>query len=281
MPSVPPRIARQRTIAFSSVFSIALGAAFFQLIYFIPIWFQAILDDDAWHSGVHSIPLILSMTVGVILSGGLTTKFGHYMPFVLLCVLLTSVGSGLITTFSPTGTSTGRWIGYQILFGFGCGLAFQVPQIAAQAVLPLRDVPIGVSITFFAETLGGAIFVPAGASLLDNRLVSGIASLRIPGIIPEELVRLGATEIRSNVPEAFLDPVVQVYNDALVKAFQLALIMACLTSLGAAGMEWRSVHNPIEKEIDPEEQARLDGADGVRAEKGTHAPQSHELEEQK
>ena len=249
---MPPRIAKQRTIAFSSVFSVFLGGAFFTLNFFIPIWFQAILGDSPLQSGIHTIPLVVSMAFAVGLSGGLITKLGPYMPCVLLSCVFTAIGAGLITTFSVRGTSPGRWVGYQILYGFGTGLAFQVPQIAAQAVLPLRDVPIGISITFFAETLGGALFVPVGNNILGNRLVANLAALRIPHLDPAAVVRLGATEFRGVVPPAFLGPALQAYNDALVHVFQVVLILACVMVLGAAGMEWRSVHAPVEKEEDAE-----------------------------
>lgn len=32
-----------------------------------------------------------------------------------------------------------------------------------------------------------------------------------------------------------------VYNDALVKVFQLALILNCLNTIGAVGIEWKSI----------------------------------------
>lgn len=242
--TVPPRIMSQRTIATSSLFSIFLGGAFFLLSYFLPIWFQAIKGTDALHSGIDSIPLILTMTVGIIVSGGLTTKFGYYMPYVYANVILTSIGTGLITTFTPD-TSTGKWIGYQIIFGFGCGLAFQIPQIAAQAVLPLPDVAQGVAITFFAETLGGALFVSVGNNILNNRLVEYIGALNIPSVDPLVVVRLGATQLRSYVAPQYVTQTVVAYNEALMKTFQVALIVACLSALGAVGMEWKSVHSPV------------------------------------
>ena len=61
--TVPPRIVSQRTIAFGSLFGILLGAAFFLLTYFLPVWFQAIKGTDALHSGIDIIFLILSMTI--------------------------------------------------------------------------------------------------------------------------------------------------------------------------------------------------------------------------
>lgn len=50
---------------------------------------------------------------------------GYYIPVALFAAVLLSVGSGLIATFSPS-TPTGKWIGYQILYGAGRGLGLQM-----------------------------------------------------------------------------------------------------------------------------------------------------------
>ena len=44
-----------------------------------------------------------------------------------------SVGTGLMTTFRSNTRSPMR-IEYQVLFGFGGGVAFQQPMVAAQVV---------------------------------------------------------------------------------------------------------------------------------------------------
>jgi hypothetical protein len=55
----------------------------------------------------------------------LVNKIGYYIPVALFAAILLSVGSGLIATFVP-GTPTGKWIGYQILYGAGRGLGLQM-----------------------------------------------------------------------------------------------------------------------------------------------------------
>lgn len=55
----------------------------------------------------------------------IVNKVGYYMLVTLFASVLLSVGSGLIATFSPD-TSTGKWIGYQILYGVGRGLGLQM-----------------------------------------------------------------------------------------------------------------------------------------------------------
>ncbi|KUJ08399.1 putative efflux pump antibiotic resistance protein [Mollisia scopiformis] len=245
--TVPSRILFQRTIGFGSVFGFLLGGSFFLLLYFLPVWFQAIKGVDALHSGIDSIPLVLSMSFGIMVSGGLVSKFGFYMPYVCASFVVTSIATGLLTTLTPSSSSA-EWIGYQVLLGFGCGLAFQLPQIAAQAVLPLKDAAQGVSIIFFAQTLGGALFVSIGNTVLDNKLVQYIRMIHMPTVDPSVIVKLGAIELRSYVPAQYVEQVVEAYNHALADTFRISLILATLAAVGLAGMEWKSVHSHVEGE---------------------------------
>lgn len=47
--------------------------------------------------------------------------------------------------------------------------------------------------------------------------------------------------MRAVVDPARLPEVLVVYNDAIVKTFQLGLILSCLSTLGAVGVEWKSI----------------------------------------
>lgn len=50
---------------------------------------------------------------------------GYVTPWALFGSMLTTVGAGLITTFTPSSTA-GEWIGYQILIGTGRGSVLQM-----------------------------------------------------------------------------------------------------------------------------------------------------------
>ena len=55
------------------------------------------------------------------------------MPFMLVGAILNAVGCGLIGLLS-TSTSIGEWIGYQIIFGAGRGLAMSVVSYRIHAI---------------------------------------------------------------------------------------------------------------------------------------------------
>jgi hypothetical protein len=163
---------------------------------------------------------------------------GHYMPFVYVSSIMMSIGAGLLTTFM-VHTPTREWIGYQIIFGIGVGCGFQQAIIAAQAVLPVADIPSGTTAVLFFQLLGGALMVSAGQNIFTNRLTSGLA--KIPGVDAHQVIEAGATELRTIIPDQSYGAALEVYNSGLTKAFQVSLIMACLSALGAIGMEWKSV----------------------------------------
>ncbi|ESK95105.1 major facilitator superfamily transporter [Moniliophthora roreri MCA 2997] len=237
--TVPPRILFQRSILASALFAFSLGASFFILVYFIPIWFQAIKGTSAVRSGIDNLPMILSVVVSSLISGAIISATGYYSPWMIISSVLASVGAGMISTFEPA-TSTGKWIGYQIIYGFGIGSGMQQPLMAAQTVLPLQDVPSGTAIIVFMQTVGGAIFISIAQNVFSNKLASGIAE-HVPDLNPGVILGAGATSLKYVVPEQFLERVIQVYNDALVSAYYVSIAMACLTLVGALSVEWKNM----------------------------------------
>ena len=85
--TVPPRIFKNRSIYVACLFSFFLLAAMFYTLFYLPIWFQAVQGVSAVQSGVRSLPLILSMTVASLFSGGVVTYFGYYVPFMVFSTL--------------------------------------------------------------------------------------------------------------------------------------------------------------------------------------------------
>lgn len=241
--TVPPRIFVQRSIMTASFAMFAAGAAMMTTFYYLPIWFQGVQGVSAVESGIRLLPTVIGQAVGSLAGGVGIQKVGYYTPFMLVSVALMCVGTGLLTTLQ-VDTSEGKWIGFQIPYGVGLGTTLQAPLLAAQTVLPLQDVPIGTSLMFFSQLLGGSIFVSVGQNLFDNNFVRDLAG--VPGVDAGTILQQGATSITA-ISEPAKGFVVAAYNNALRTVFIAGLVMSCLTFLGAAGMEWKSVKNIVPK----------------------------------
>ena len=239
--TVPPRIVTQRSIAAGMWSQFCVGAAMMTLVYYIPIWFQAIKDVNAIKSGIDTLPLLLSLVVSSISAGFLVTKIGYYTPFMIGNSVIMSIAAGLITTWTPD-TMHQKWIGYQVLFGFGLGMGMQQASLAAQAVLPRKDAPIGIALVMFCQQLGGAVFVSVGESVFTNQLVKGLRN--VAGISAAAVVNTGATDLRHVVDPSNLHGVLVAYNGALTKTFTVVLAMSCFSIIGALCIEWKNIKPP-------------------------------------
>lgn len=237
--TIPPRIISQRSMAFSTWFVICLGGSFFGILYYIPIWFQAIKGTTATDSGIRNLPLILGLVLMSILSGGAVTVLGYYTPWMIASSILMSIGVGLLSTLE-VDSGHAKWIGYQIIYGFGVGFGMQQPIIAAQTVLKLEDVPVGTSLIIFMQTLGGALFISVAQNIFTNRLVSNLLE-KVPTLDPLIVLQTGATSLKDAVNADLLPDVLLAYNDALTQTFYVSLALAALSIFGSAGIEWKSV----------------------------------------
>ena len=236
---IPASIVENRSMLAGGFFIFALAGSMMLMVYYIPIYFQAVKGVSAQESGIRTIPLVLSLVAGSIVSGIATGKIGYYTQFAYISASVMPIGAGLISTWK-VDTGHGEWIGFQVLYGFSLGLGMQQAQLAAQTVLKRADVPTGMALVVFMQTLGGAVFISVGQNVLTSHLVDGISRL-VDGLDPALIVNTGATDLRGLVPGELLPAVLEVYNEALRQVFLISTGLASVTILGALGLEWRSV----------------------------------------
>ncbi|KAL1851079.1 hypothetical protein VTK73DRAFT_9543 [Phialemonium thermophilum] len=250
--TVPPRIFVQRSIIAGFWATLCIGSQMMIFVYFLPLWFQAIKGISAIDSGIRLLPMILPMVFASVITGVLTSRIGYYTPFMIIGNCLMAIGAGLLTTLQ-VHTPQSKWVGFQVLYGWGLGMTFQAPNMAAQTVLPHRDVPVGTSLMFFSQLLGGAIFISVGQNVLDDQLVKRLTGL--PGFSPELVKSEGATALIHSLPASVRSTVLFEYNEALREVFYVGLAAACASILGALSLEWRSVKKNLKKKGDEEEKA--------------------------
>ncbi|CZR54630.1 related to transporter (major facilitator superfamily) [Phialocephala subalpina] len=236
--TVPPRIIKQRSIASGAWLQFCGAGSTYILAYYLPLWFQAVKGVSAVQSGVRILPTVVTMIIGAFAGGLITKKSGHYVPAVIISAVVAPIGLGLITMFHPN-TGHKKWIGYQVIYGMGQGTSMQVAPLVAQAVLDKADVSIGTAVMFFSQQLGSIVFVAVSQNVFLDRLLKNLSG--ISGLDASITLETGATDLRSIVPVDDLTAVVEAYNGAVVKTFDIATVCACLVVLSAVTLEWKSI----------------------------------------
>lgn len=238
------RIAKERTVWVGMVYIFFLAGGFFLLLYYLPIYFQVVNGVTASESGVRNLPLILSTTIATIVSGGLISAKGHFVPFMIIGSALTTVGCGLLYSLT-THSSSGEWIGYQILAGVGIGLALQVPIISGQAVVDPADLASTTAMILFFQTIGGAFFVSAGEVAFTNILLQRLP-MDAPSVDPQAVVAVGVTQIRSTYSANVVPGIVNAYMSGLKVAYAIAVASAGISVFVAFFSKWRNLKGKVQ-----------------------------------
>ena len=226
----------------SSLFIFFGGIAFYVHVYYLPFYFQAVRSTTAEESGVRTIPYLLSNTLFSLIAGAVITAQGLFAPWVWFGAALLTIGSGLIHTLDRF-SGPNLWIGYQVLAGIGMGMSIQVPFTAVQVVLSEKDAPSGISLVIFAQQLGGALAVSIAQNIFQNKLVQSIRDL-VPGLNPWKLLNAGASHIKENIPNSYIDPALYAYQMALARTFILPIVAGGLAFLCSLALGLRSVEQP-------------------------------------
>ncbi|KAF2761140.1 MFS general substrate transporter [Pseudovirgaria hyperparasitica] len=235
--TLPPRIVKQRSIAGATWFGLCNGAAAQVIVFYLPLWFQAIKGVSAIKSGIMLLPTMIATVLCSVGSGVILTKLIPYNnPFFYASSLLMPIGAGLLTTLEPS-TGPAKWIGYQVVLGIGLGLGLQQGLVVVQTVLRRADVATGTVFVLFVRFLGTAICLPIGQAIFLNSLVKNLTGM--PSIDPSEIANTGATNIRDMVSGKELSLLLFGYNDALVNTFYVAVGLGCASVIGTVTVEWR------------------------------------------
>ncbi|OKL56681.1 hypothetical protein UA08_08251 [Talaromyces atroroseus] len=236
---IPFSLIRHRTVWSSCLVMWFLFGAMMVYSYYVPIWFQAVKGVTSLQSGVDLLPLILSQIVASIMSGGLVRRVGYYLPFVVACGILLTISAGLMSTFQ-VDTPTGKWIGYQILGGFGQGLGLQMPYIAVQNALPEANNSVALALLVFMQNFGGAILLAIAETVFSSQLVSDMGKYA-PDASAAAVEAAGASGFREVVPAAQIGAVLKAYNAALTTEFYLAIGCTGAMLLVCWGMGWKNI----------------------------------------
>ncbi|CAD6962975.1 unnamed protein product [Tilletia controversa] len=203
--TIPLRILKNRTVGFGSLVNFCVAAAYFSLLYFLPIYFQSVQGSSAIRSGVQTLPFIVGVIFSVMATGIMVNKFGLYIPYLIAGTALLSIGSGTLYLLRPD-SSQATWVGLQFLAGIGPGMAWMLPFIAASSALAPEEIEVGSAIVIFFQTLGGTIFVSVAQSVFQNN--------------PEDL-----------------PAVLNAANQAINKTYLISAVLGALAFITVFGME--------------------------------------------
>lgn len=173
-PVMPPHLFYNRTSVIITINTFLYSTATYWIIFFLPVYFQAVRLDSPTRAGINVIPVTLISVPTASLAAWAMTKWGKFKVIHLIGFALFNIGLGLFTRLDEN-TPTGEWVGYMFVGPIGGGLLLSTQLPAFQAPVPEADQALATGSWNFTRTLGGIWGVAIPAAIFANRVNELIA----------------------------------------------------------------------------------------------------------
>ncbi|ODV96777.1 hypothetical protein PACTADRAFT_39663 [Pachysolen tannophilus NRRL Y-2460] len=237
---------------------------------YVNIYFQVVRGADAWHSGIDSLPFIITVVICSISSGILVGKTRYVKPFSVFGGLCGPIGCGLLCLLKVDSSSSDK-IGLLILAGVGVGLLLQTSMITAQLVAPKTEGGLILTTTFcnFIRSFGGAlgsdlsetVFTSSAITKIDAMIaankdtvdLSSLESIDISSLIssPDQIDAL-STEIQALLKNCIMESIRNVFYMCIDIA---GLAFICSLFITNKRLPAKAPKITNDKEKDPEKEA--------------------------
>ncbi|KAF8938236.1 hypothetical protein BGZ47_008672 [Haplosporangium gracile] len=174
-PILPIHLFKIRNIkaTYGSVFF--SGMTFFGIIFYLPIYFQVILDESATIGGLETVPFVVGIVISSVGSGIWVMKKGTFAFFPAVGNFIFMGATALCILFKET-TPRVVTIFVLLLCGLGVGLTYQAYTVSVQsAVKPKYMATVTASIQF-VRSLGQVFGIAIVGSVFNNKLEESLLS---------------------------------------------------------------------------------------------------------
>lgn len=230
-PVIPPRLFREWYNILILLVCFCHGFAFIASTYYLPLYFQTVLQASPIMSGVYVLPLVVSLAVASAGTGVTMKKTGRFRELIIAGMFFLTIGYGLFIDLKPYA-SWPRIIIFQVIAGFGIGPNFQAPLVAFQANIRPADMATATATFGFIRQLATSMSVVLGTVVYQN-VMSQQSGKIIAAVGPETASIISASFAGSSKALKGLNPsqrstVLSAYTYALSRMWIFYTAMAGL-----------------------------------------------------
>ncbi|KAJ5644821.1 efflux pump antibiotic resistance protein [Penicillium longicatenatum] len=209
--------------------AIVQGTIMYGCLYYVSLWLEAIKFESGVMTGVGLLPISIALMPTSIVIAFVISKTGRYR-WALWFGWVTTIAATGVTIILHRHTSTVSWIFIFAFVGFGHGVLFNALLVAAQACAPAKDVAYAASMYTFFRTLGFAIGVIIGSTVLQNFMATKLSELGLPTAIAHNAEGYISTLKTLSPGSALREGVLDAYVYGLDSIFEV------MTGIGALGL---------------------------------------------
>ena len=265
---IPLHMFRVRNFTLCVLIRFLSGCLLYALISYLPSYWQTVHDESPTISGLRTVPVLGTVTIGSVIAGQSIARAPHWKPVPVVGVGLQVLGAGLLTLIGVS-TAYVELASFMIFMGLGYGLTGPSASIVVQSSVPLADLAAASAAGTFMSQLGGSVGVAVAGAVFTNyygqQLARGYAGAGL-GQPPA-----GATSLSGDEIWAMSDEVVGIFQQSYVYGLSRSFYVVLAFALGQMVCTWSLKDVPLRgKHTAPKPKAAVEPpADGVQGEATT------------
>ncbi|EKM57058.1 uncharacterized protein PHACADRAFT_142175 [Phanerochaete carnosa HHB-10118-sp] len=275
-PTIPWDVLNNRTTFSAYIGTFVHGITTMALVYYIPVYFQAVLGSSPVRSGVQTLPTALIISAFAMICGISVERFQRYMPVNYAGWILITIGFGLASLLKA-GASTAQWAGYQVVVSAGLGLLFPATVFPTLAPLPIDRTAAALAFFAFVRSFAQTWGITIGSTVLQNELKKKLPAAFVAQFPGGVEIAYAAIPLIDGLEEPLRTQVRVAFADSIDVIFEVMIGIAGLGLLSVLLMKEIPMHT------DKDEKYGVNSAPTtmVDEEKGGVTPDSRLVSEQK
>ncbi|KAK3681693.1 major facilitator superfamily domain-containing protein [Podospora appendiculata] len=200
-------------------------------VYFLPVYFQAVLLASPPRSGVLLLPTILIGIPAAIVAGQVLARCGKYRPIHFAGFAVAALASGLYIDLDA-GSSLAKVVVYQILVGMGGGCLLTTMLPSVQASHPQTAVAPATATWAFMRSFGNIWGIAVPAAIFNNQFTACVGAISSPAV----RAFFGAGDAYSRVSAEYISALPPQLRAEVVDAYRGALRVIWIVCVAFNGL---------------------------------------------
>ena len=241
----PGHLLRDRTQVLLYVVTAAGTTTLYVVVYYIPIYFQFVNNDQALMAAVRLLPFIVIAVTINLASGSLLHFIKVYKVIYIIAGAFLLAGGGPLMVYLDPNTATGTIYGLTVLVAVGTGLSMVTGYTVATLTAKPEDTGAGLSMQNVSQIGGQVIALAVAGQIYQSTAIRKLSAVLASSGFSDQEIRSVVAGAQSALFER-LDG--ELRNKAIVavtEAMQMTLVLVPVAGgvmlIAALCMKWEKL----------------------------------------
>lgn len=230
-------------LAYSLFAALVNALIVYGLLYFLPLYFEAVRGYNAILTGVALFPATFTVAPISILSGLIITKTGDFHVVTWIGWIATTLGCGILVLMD-VDSQPAQWVFLCLCAGIGLGFLYTSLAFVNQSASDDKSMAFAISLFVFARALGQCIGVAICGVIFQNQMHKNLLAIPSLAAQADDLSKDAASTVQTlrGLPASSeKTDLIQAYADSLKVVWGVMCALSGVAMVGSFFMRRKSL----------------------------------------